>query len=127
MRSGFYWLVARSDGTPYIAYCDMMTEGGGWTLVMRAIDTNFAYNDPLWSNELLENPDSFDFNTKGTRSKYRAYNEVPFDDLRTSDLDRVLGFTVKVTQPSARPSVTSMAARTRTTRFGVAATTSTLA
>src|SRR5579859_3634660 len=80
-RSGFYWLRAK-DGTAYIAYCDMVSEGGGWTLVMRAITWNFDYYDPLWSNTTLENPTSFDFRTKNTRSKYRAYLEVAFSELR---------------------------------------------
>ena len=31
----------------------MSTDGGGWTLVMKAIDTNFAYDDAPWTDEIL--------------------------------------------------------------------------
>jgi len=101
LRTGFYWLRAK-DGTSYLAYCDMTSEGGGWTLIMRAIEWNFDYNDSLWSNSTLENPTSFDFETKHTRSKYRAYLEVAFTDIRTSELaDLNAGYVAAVTQPSA--------------------------
>jgi len=101
LRTGFYWLRA-NDTAAYLAYCDMSSEGGGWTLVMRAIDWNFDYYDPLWSNSTLENAISFDFETKHTRSKYRAYLEVAFTEIRTSELaDLKAGYIAAVTQPSA--------------------------
>jgi hypothetical protein len=83
-RTGFYWLKGK-DATAYVAYCDAVSEGGGWTLVMRAIDSNFDYDDPLWSNATLENEIIFDFSTPKTRSKYRPYVEVSFTEIRTSE------------------------------------------
>ncbi|HVJ19329.1 MAG TPA: fibrinogen-like YCDxxxxGGGW domain-containing protein [Polyangiaceae bacterium] len=97
---GYYWLLA-ADDTPYLAYCDMTNENGGWTLVMRAIDENFDYYDPLWSNDVLENEASFDFRSPG-RSKYRSYLEVPFTELRTSDPDDFSrAFVTATAHPSA--------------------------
>ena len=104
VRSGFYWLRGK-DATAYVAYCDMANEGGGWTLAMRAIDSNFDYYDPLWSNATLENDKTFDFLTKKTRSKYRPYVEVPLSEFRTSELpvDLMTGYVAAVgQQPSAQ-------------------------
>jgi hypothetical protein len=84
LRSGFYWLKGK-DGTAYIAYCDAVNDDGGWTLIMRAIESNYDYYDALWSNATLENDKVFDFVTKKTRSKYRAYVEVPFTEIRTTE------------------------------------------
>jgi hypothetical protein len=101
IRSGFYWLKAK-DNTPYIAYCDMVSDNGGWTLIMRAIQTNFDYTDALWSNSTLENPTSVDFVSVGTRSKYKAYLEVAFTEIRTSEVDNLsVGYVAAVTQPNA--------------------------
>jgi hypothetical protein len=85
LRSGLYWLKGK-DMAAYIAYCDAVSDGGGWTLVMRAIESNFDYYDALWSNTTLENENVFDFISKKTRSKYRAYVEVSFTEMRTSEL-----------------------------------------
>ncbi len=95
LRSGFYWLKGASAA--YVAYCDATSEGGGWTLVMRALDSNFDYYDALWSNTTLENENVFDFKTTKTRSKYRSYLEVPFTEIRTSELiDPAVGYSATV-------------------------------
>src|SRR5262249_45495505 len=79
LRSGVYWLKAK-DATAYAAYCESASDGGGWTLVMRANESNFDYYDALWSNATLENENVFDFVSEKTRSKYRAYVEVRFTE-----------------------------------------------
>jgi hypothetical protein len=97
LRTGFYWLKGK-DATAYVAFCDAVSDGGGWTLVMRAIDSNFDYYDALWSNATLENEKVFDFVTPKTRSKYRPYIEVPFTEIRTSELvDPSFGYVASVT------------------------------
>jgi hypothetical protein len=96
LRSGFYWLKAK-DGTAFVALCDAVSDGGGWTLIMRAIESNFDYYDPLWSNATLDNETAYDL-VKKTRSKYRAYVEVPFTEIRTSELfvDPTVGYAATV-------------------------------
>ncbi len=95
-RTGFYWLLSKS-GAPYIAYCDMTTDRGGWTLIMRALDWNFDYFDPLWSNETLEAAEFFDLVSRRGRSKYQAYVEVPFEEIRTSEVgDLKIGYSANV-------------------------------
>jgi hypothetical protein len=101
LRTGTYWLKA-SDASAYVAYCDMTTDGGGWTLIMRAIASNFRYDDPAWFEPALVNDWSLDFRTANGRSKYRAFDEVAFDELRTSDVDDFArGYTVATSQASA--------------------------
>jgi hypothetical protein len=96
LRTGFYWLKGK-DAATYVAYCDAVSDGGGWTLIMRAIDANFDYYDPLWSNATLENENVFDIVTKQTRSKYRPYVDVPFTEIRTSDpVDPSFGYAASV-------------------------------
>lgn len=100
-RTGMYWLVG-GDGSAYVAYCDATTDGGGWTLIMRAIESNFRYDDPAWFEPALVNDWSHDFKTPDRRSKYRAFNEVAFDELRTSDADELAhGYTVETSHDSA--------------------------
>jgi hypothetical protein len=80
--TGIYWLTTGS--APYLAYCDMTPGDAGWTLVMRAVDSNFVYDDPLWTNTSVSSETVYDFTTTGT-SKYEAFNHVAFTYLRSSD------------------------------------------
>lgn len=80
--TGLYWLT--SGSSPYTAYCDMTSGNAGWTLVARAINTNLAYSDALWTDTNLSNASVYNFSTTGF-SKYEAFLYVPFTQLRSSD------------------------------------------
>jgi len=41
LNSGRYWLSPKDNGLPFIGYCDMDNEGGGWTLAYSYTFTNF--------------------------------------------------------------------------------------
>ena len=70
--SGVYWI--NPSGSRFQAYCDMTTDGGGWTLVYRRLENvarNLSYNytydaTPTWGTDYSVN-----------RSKYTtAYTEI---------------------------------------------------
>lgn len=81
--NGIYWLDP--DGTSAEeAYCDMSTDGGGWTLILKAVFDNFDYDDPIWTTDATLSPTDFQLNAQGL-SKYPTFNSVPFTEIRSSD------------------------------------------
>jgi len=83
LSSGAYPLRT-ADGASYQAYCDMTTDGGGWTLVMKidgtAASSQLGYDGALWTNTATLKADQVD--TSRVEAKYRAFNEVAFSKLR---------------------------------------------
>ena len=85
VSDGLYWIDPVGSG-PYQAYCDMTTDGGGWTLTMKLDDAAsvFEYDAVYWTTEdlynegeVLPNVDAF-----GVNAKFSAYNDVPGDTMR---------------------------------------------
>lgn len=57
-KDGVYWLNPDST-TPYATWCDMTTDGGGWTLAMRfKNDAKFIYSSAFWTDKNLLNEDA---------------------------------------------------------------------
>jgi hypothetical protein len=60
-KSGVYFLAYTSGSTKvvYQAYCDMVTQGGGWTLVVKADGAKgtFGYAAGQWTSTATFNPD----------------------------------------------------------------------
>ena len=80
--SGLLWIDG-GTGTASQTLCDMDTDGGGWTLVMRCVEDAIAYDEALWTDSSVLNETEFDGAVAGC-SKYDAYNLVAFTELRTS-------------------------------------------
>ena len=81
--SGVYWLkAAGANGAKYQAYCDMVSDGGGWTLLMK-LDGNtnqFVYDSALWTDQNALNPNLPDLDVK--EAKLASFWSVPFTELR---------------------------------------------
>lgn len=82
--NGLYWLDPDGTGA-FEAYCDMSTDGGGWTLILKAVNGNFAYEDDIWTTDNTVNPTDYQLTATGM-AKYPAFNSVAFTEIRTSDI-----------------------------------------
>lgn len=100
-----YWLDPDGDGgaEPFEAWCDMTTDGGGWTLVLKVKDGDvetFKYNSALWSNADPLNLASLD-PTEDDNHKSPAYASVPLTEVRLDLATLGNSHTVSTTHASA--------------------------
>jgi subtilisin-like proprotein convertase family protein len=108
-KDGAYWINPDAT-TPYQVWCDMTSDGGGWTLAMRfKADGKLGYGSALWTNKTL-------FNDDGTGSV------VPTLDVnaKLGSFNNVVGTTVRGCKGAAGPCVSqSMGGnKTLSTLFG---------
>jgi hypothetical protein len=79
---GIYWIDPDGYGA-YEAYCDMTTDGGGWTLLLKTsgdLNTSLYYTDTLWTNQMLLNETSLDTSVNAN-AKLQPFTNLPIDEL----------------------------------------------
>ncbi len=69
---------AGSGGAPFNVWCDMTTEGGGWTMLLKADGrkSTFTYDSGHWTSTTPLNPDKPEMD--GVEAKLASYSTVPF-------------------------------------------------
>jgi hypothetical protein len=79
--SGQYTIYPLAAQAPFVAYCDMSRDGGGWTLIWRSNgDATFEYDATLWTSATLMD----DGNPQPTmgNAKYPGFTTLPVTVLR---------------------------------------------
>jgi hypothetical protein len=69
-------------GAPFDVYCDMVTDGGGWTLILKTLANSdvFKYQATYWSTTALLNETTPSIDSGD--AKYQPYNVMPFSYIR---------------------------------------------
>jgi hypothetical protein len=83
--SGAYLL--QTGGTIWETYCEMVEDGGGWTLILKA-DGNqrtFEYDSPLWTTTATLGSDPPDLSP--VEAKLVGFNNLPFTEMRLGMTD----------------------------------------
>ncbi len=79
---GVYWIDPDRTGA-YQVWCDMTTDGGGWTLLLKTDGnrTPLNYTDALWTDRNLLNETDVSTDTTAP-SKYESFTDLPLTALR---------------------------------------------
>jgi hypothetical protein len=78
---GSYTIAPTGVTTPYSVVCDMMRDGGGWTLLLKAgPDPMLSYSSSYWTDGNLLN--QTDLTTQTGNAKYQSFTTLPVAKLR---------------------------------------------
>jgi hypothetical protein len=86
-QSGVYSILPDVNSTPFMAYCEMAADGGGWTLIMKidGTKTTFSYGAALWTDNNVFNAGAP--NLDNTEAKLAGYMTLPFTQVRLGMVD----------------------------------------
>ncbi|PJB48474.1 MAG: hypothetical protein CO108_02365 [Deltaproteobacteria bacterium CG_4_9_14_3_um_filter_63_12] len=77
--NGVYWIHTGNE--TYQVACDMESDGGGWTLLMKADGTGeFGYDAAHWRTADVLNESDFD--KLGGNAKYASFNSLPLSEVK---------------------------------------------
>ncbi len=83
---GNYWIDPDATGTAFEVFCDMSSEGGGWTLVANIDDVNDPWllaQDATWESTTLRNETTFpSYSTDiAVTTKYESWTTIEVTDV----------------------------------------------
>lgn len=97
--SGVYTIQPAAAAYP--VYCDMVTDGGGWTLALKgaAASTEFVYQSVHWTTDDTLNAMETDLDAED--AKFQAFNDLAFTDVRVATKNTNGDGTITVANPTA--------------------------
>ena len=77
----WFYMLFWKDGQIFPTYCDMTTDWGGWTLLLKAdwTKTTFYYNNSIWEDDSVLN--EYSTNLTGIEYKSRLFSNMKFTEI----------------------------------------------